>query len=219
MSDGFSPLAELKRLLPLQQRQQALSTSLQFLHRYILREIYQHPRILTTSDIKKVINDDPHQALSVLADADLIVLDDNQSSIFGAYPFSLLPTAFRLKLGDHWTYAMCALDALAVGPMFEAAVEIHSRCNITHTEVFIYQQGRVIESTIPPLTARDGLQIGIHWQSAGECAATSLCRDIVFLLDDAAALKWQQEIDDKTTIHSLHSGIELGADFFCPLLD
>ena len=68
-----------------------------------------------------------HQALVALDDDDLIRIADDQIDI--AYPFSVPPTPFVIRLPDGTErYTCCAMDALGVAPMIGQRVEIRSRC-------------------------------------------------------------------------------------------
>lgn len=68
---------------------------------------------------------------AVLADLkrrDLVVLDEGGEAITGAYPFTERDTEHRVTLGDVTLNAMCAIDALGVGPMYSRDTEINSSC-------------------------------------------------------------------------------------------
>lgn len=66
-------------------------------------------------------------ALATLAREDL-VHRGSDGEITVAYPFSGPPTAHRVRFPDgHEAYAMCAIDALGIAPMFQQQVEIRSR--------------------------------------------------------------------------------------------
>jgi hypothetical protein len=70
---------------------------------------------------------DPDSALLTLAREDLVHLD-SAGEISVAYPFSGRPTAHRVRFLDgHEAYAMCAIDALGIAPMFSQPIEIASR--------------------------------------------------------------------------------------------
>jgi hypothetical protein len=67
-------------------------------------------------------------ALVALDDDDLIRIRAGQIDI--AYPFSGVPTPFRLRLsGAGERYACCATDALGIAPMIGEPVEITSACH------------------------------------------------------------------------------------------
>jgi hypothetical protein len=69
-----------------------------------------------------------HQAVVALDDDDLIRIADDQIDI--AYPFSVSPTPFAIRLPNGSDrYACCAMDALGIAPMVGQRVEIRSRCH------------------------------------------------------------------------------------------
>lgn len=74
-------------------------------------------------------------ALEALAREDLIHLD-RHGEIAVAYPFSGRPTAHRVRFPNGPDgYAMCAIDALGIAPMFDQAVAIASRDPISGEEI------------------------------------------------------------------------------------
>jgi hypothetical protein len=91
---------------------------------------------------------------------------------------------------------MCALDAVAVAPMFDCPATVDSRCHVTDTPIRLRMNGaRALEARPSP-----GIRIGIRWRSPQVCAAHSLCREMVFLADAA--------------VLGLEEAIGLGAAFF-----
>lgn len=78
---------------------------------------------------------DLERALGTLADEDLVHLDGD-GEIAVAYPFSGRPTRHRVRFeNEREIYAMCAIDALGIAPMFEESIEIASRDPLTGEEV------------------------------------------------------------------------------------
>jgi hypothetical protein len=78
---------------------------------------------------------DPVDALQTLAREDLVHVDQT-GEISVAYPFSGRPTAHRVRFpSGHEAYAMCAIDALGIAPMFSQPIEITSR-DPSNSEVF-----------------------------------------------------------------------------------
>lgn len=65
--------------------------------------------------------------LATLAREDLVHLD-HEGEIAVAYPFSGRPTAHVVRFSSgHETYAMCAIDALGIAPMFDEQIAVRSR--------------------------------------------------------------------------------------------
>src|SRR5437763_1623372 len=68
-----------------------------------------------------------YDALAALDDDDLIRI--RAGKIDMAYPFSSIPTPFRVRVsGGRERYACCATDALGIAPMIGESVEITSEC-------------------------------------------------------------------------------------------
>lgn len=68
--------------------------------------------------------------LSALERKGFLVRDQHSNTIKAAYPLSIRPTHYRLTLKDkgRQRYAMCAVDALGVGPLFGVAVIVNAAC-------------------------------------------------------------------------------------------
>lgn len=78
---------------------------------------------------------DIEAALETLAREDLVHLGPD-GEIAVAYPFSGRPTAHTVRFASgHETWAMCAIDALGIAPMFDEPIEIASRDPITGEEI------------------------------------------------------------------------------------
>jgi hypothetical protein len=109
---------------------------------------------------------------------------------------------------------LIALDALSVGPMFNAEVEINSRCHITGTAITIHMQGGTLQEVRPSPDVR----VGVRWQNPTACAAHSMCLEMVFLKDQPTALEWQAGDTGNVSLFSLEDAVAFGAGFFTPLL-
>lgn len=208
-------LFRLNALLPLAERQAALDAPLQRLHRNTLKlfvELGRAPRsdeLAADTRINAV-----RAALERLRDNDLIVLD-RDGEVTGAYPFSAEATPHRVLVDDREVHAMCAVDALAISPMFHLPVVIESRCHVSEQAIRLCQNG----ASIDPQRSSQGVYVGIGWRSPGCCAAHSLCREMVFFASRALALEWQSGQVDIRSVFSLNEAIRLGMAFFLPLLE
>lgn len=109
---------------------------------------------------------------------------------------------------------MCALDALSVGPMFNAASTVKSRCHLCGAPIEVRMQGVTVVSASPGQP-----WVGIRWQGTSGCAARSLCLDMVFLRDRETAGDWRVQDRDNISILDLSSAVAMGAAFLCPLLE
>ncbi|MGB5541412.1 MAG: alkylmercury lyase family protein [Gammaproteobacteria bacterium] len=208
-------IEHLNSLLPLKDRQLALAPPLHALHRDILYGFAEtgvpptHAQIAARPGLG-----DADAALARLAGDDLIVLTPDRSGVAGAYPFTTETRAHRVQVNAHTVHAMCALDALAVAPMFETGTHIDSRCHVSKRPISVRMQGAQVTDAQPASP-----WVGIRWQGTSGCAAQSLCMEMVFLYDRATAGAWQQEDPGHIDIYNLPDAVEFAAAFFRPLLD
>jgi mercuric reductase len=212
--DLTAALDKLNSLLPLKARQSQLTPQLRNLHIAILSHFATAGQPLSRDQVAQQLGDtDVDAALTRLADDDLIVLSPDRRDIAGAYPFTAENRVHAVLVNGHTVHAMCALDALAIAPMFETATRIDSRCHITDTPVEIHMQGAELLSAMP-----GDVRVGIHWQSTLGCAAQSLCMEMVFLADAETAQRWQQQDSDNTDLYELPDAVRFAAAYFRPLL-
>ena len=123
---------ELKALNSLERQAARRAARQQPLVQLILRTFLQRGGPIPVEDIIAASPDDQatalHDALVALDDDDLIRMRAGQIDV--AYPFSAVPTPFRLRLsGGRERYACCATDALGIAPMVGEAIEITSSCH------------------------------------------------------------------------------------------
>ena len=196
-------IRKLNSLLPLKERQQALSPELKSCHRDILDSFLRYGAVKKNIDIAQ---------LDFLDKKDLIVLDENKS-VIGAYPFSLRRTEHQVSISNVNIYAMCALDAVAIAPAFNVETSIRSQCRESKEAIEITQSGDQLIAANP---SKD-ICVGIRWQSPNACSADSLCMDMVFLKNNEVALKWQGKSKD-CNIFSLQDAIIFAKRYFEPLL-
>lgn len=77
-------------------------------------------------------------ALGKLAHEDLVHLDGG-GEVAVAYPFSGRPTAHRVRFPNgQKAYAMCAIDALGIAPMFAQRIEVESRDPVSGETIGAY---------------------------------------------------------------------------------
>ena len=205
----------LHGLLPLRQRQRQLDSELQGVHRAILRSLAATGRPLRSTEIAGLLADgEATSALAHLSGQDLIVVDSDSGESIGAYPMTTETTPHRLSVNGNELHAMCAVDALAVSPMFGVETRIESQCDVTQCPVRLQQRGMEILRAEPSAD----LRVGIHWQDPSDCAAHSLCREMVFLRDPLASKEWQGDEADVRQTFTLTEAVEIAAAFFVPLL-
>lgn len=206
-------LIRLQVLLPLVARQATLPADWQAVHRAILHCFARHMRPPRLEELREWFPAlDMAAVLARLVEEDLVVCDAGRATIRGAYPFSAEATGHRVAFGGRCVHAMCAVDALAVAPMCGLDTEIYSDCAHSGQPVRVRQAGETVLEVVP-----QGLQVGIAWQGTGGCAAHSLCRDMVFLANEAVAQDWQAGRASHEVL-SLEAAHALASAFFRPLL-
>jgi len=202
-----SALARLNRRLPLAQRQSALPPEFAEAHRAILRAQFQTGLIPDSQAL-------PQGVLARLQADDLVVVSRDGTQIVGAYPMTTEPTPHLLVLPGRTIHAMCAVDALSVAAMYGGEVEIESKCRVTDAPVRVKMDGARIVSASP-----ESALVGVRWDEAsGVPAAHTLCMEMVFLRDQAAAKQWSGGDSESHTVLSLEEAAEFGARFFQPLV-
>lgn len=212
--DIQAAVTRLNLQLPLKARQAQLSPALKTLHQAILCGLIEYGRVPTGPELDPVIDKKKLEAgLRKLGEADLIVLDKAGRWPVGAYPLTSEQTAHRITVNGHTLYAMCALDALSVAPMFNETVSISSVCHLNHTPVRIQMQGDTLCDARP-----DDAIVGIRWQMPSAVAAHSMCMEMVFLENRATAEQWQDGDTDNISLFTLPEAVAFGKGFFLPLM-
>jgi mercuric reductase len=153
-------------------------------------------------------------AIERLGGDDLVVLNAHKTAVVGAYPMTVEDTVHHLRVNGRAVNAICALDAVAVGPMYDAEVAIESRCQVTGKPIRVHQKGHRILSAKPS----DDVRVGVRWQQPGACAAHSMCLEMVFLKDGDTARRWMEEGEGDKTEFNLDEAVAFGASFFVPLV-
>ncbi|MFU8858698.1 MAG: organomercurial lyase [Deferrisomatales bacterium] len=159
-------LQRLQEILPLAERRGRLAAPVAAAHREILRTFAERGRLPTAREVAAAAG---AGALAELARNDLVVLGAD-GEITGAYPMTTAETPHRVRVNGHALYAMCALDALAVAPMFGAEVETRSACHVTGAPIRVVQRGEAVTAADPP----ESLHVGVRWGPVGGTAAGSL---------------------------------------------
>ncbi len=208
-------LERLQGLLPLVKRLSRQALAARRVHRAILGEFARCGRTPERDTLAQLTQPEClDDVLASLGDADLIVRTP-RGGVTGAYPFTLERTPHLLTLPGATVNAMCAVDALAVAPVFDCEVAIASSCTVTGVPIAVRQRGDRVLAVSPA----QQLHVGIGWRQPHACAANTLCREMVFLRDHAVATAWQETDQECRTVYSLGEAIALGAAFFSPLLE
>lgn len=208
-------VARLNSQLPLKARQEQLIPALKGLHQYILHFLATHGRPPDNDELKQVSGikklDD---CLLQLGSDDLVVLNPDGRRILGAYPLTTEVTPHKVTLNKHSLFAMCALDAVSVAPMFATAVQITSSCHTSNIPISIHMRDSDILQVEPGM----GVMVGIRWQMPSAVAAHSMCLQMVFLKDRQTAEAWRQGDRDHISLFTLSEAVAFGMAFFLPLL-
>lgn len=202
-ASAVESLARLQAYLPVGVRQSALAPPLRSLHREILRAL------ATGADVPVLTA----AQLEQLRAADLVVVDAD-GRVSGAYPITREPTNHAVRYNGYVVHAMCAVDALAIGPMFGHPASVRSRCHGCGASIALEQD----DEAIAPASARDAVHVGIAWRETGGCAAHSLCREMVFFCNLTHAAAWQAAAPASHAVLRLPEAIRLAKAFFLPLL-
>ena len=208
--DGF---ARLTAIIPLAARQAALPPAWRAAHRAILASYAADGRPPRRVDLAAMPGIDDADTLLARLDGDDMVVLDATGEIAGAYPFTSETTPHTVTVGGASVHAMCAVDALSVAPMLGTATRIDSRCAVSGAPVRVVMEGLAVTECTPA-----GPLVGIHWAAASGHTAHSLCRQMLFLADEATAQQWQADAPDARRLYTLRQAIDLGAAFFVPLL-
>ena len=206
-------LKRLNEILPLQAGLKALSDDDAALYCKLLASYAQRGSTLTRDEVAALV-DDADQSLSNIVASKLIVVDD-AGNPSGAYPFTSEEREHKVHINGITAHCMCALDALAVSPMFDEHAEIDSQCRVTGEAIHIEQDGTAFRAGT--LEA----WFGIDWGAAKtdtSCAA-SLCTEMIFLASEHVAHEWLAESPDTREIFDLPTAVEFAAGFFVPLAE
>jgi alkylmercury lyase len=147
---------------------------------------------------------------------DLLGTDHLISEIVYAYPFTSQATEHRVALYGHVLHALCAIDALGVGGMFQTDVAITSSCRFCQTPINIStaNAGSAISAVTPAGT--------VVWYDLAyaEAAATSCCPSVGFFCSDDHLQQWLAARNPPRAGYRLTpaEAIEVGRAIFEPVL-
>jgi hypothetical protein len=206
-------LKRLNSILPLESGLKSLSDDDASLYCKLLNSYAERGSTLTHDEVADLV-DDADQALNNVVESKLIVLDANGNPV-GAYPFTSEEREHKIHINGVTAHCMCALDALAVSPMFDTPTVIDSQCRVTEEKIHIEQDGTGFTG------GTLDVWFGINWGAAKSdtVCATSLCMEMMFLTNETVARKWLAESPDTREIFDLPSAIEFSAGFFMPLAE
>jgi len=207
-------LDRLKAILPLKERQEKCNEQIKALHQQILFSFVNNGRILTMKEMAPYVSN-LNEALAVLKANDMVVFSEHGDPV-GAYPFTMEEREHKVHVNGFQVYAMCALDALAVSPMFGMDTQITSRCRVTGDPVHLHQSGKTIEN----LDEVGDVHFGIIWgaSDSGSSCAVSLCTEMIFLRDSKIARQWCMDDPENREVFALKEALEFASRFFVPLM-
>ena len=82
----------------------------------ILKSYVERGRTLNKSEITELV-EDVDDAINTLRSNDMVVFYDENEPV-GAYPFTMEQREHKISVNGHVIHSMCALDALAISPMY-----------------------------------------------------------------------------------------------------
>lgn len=151
-----------------------------------------------------------------LAEKDLIIWEEAEQCVQGAYPFSGLPTAHSVHLKDGpVTFALCAVDALGMPVMLGQGAHIVSRCAHCDTGIEVTVAPEELEQYRPPGS--------VVWFPLAEdvCCpvAQSRCPDINFFCSAEHGDAWWKTRDRPEGLWmTMGEAFEAGREIFGSLL-
>ena len=207
-------LARLQGILPLKERQEECSEQIKTLHQHMLHSFVSRGRILTRKEMTQYVSN-LEEAILSLRNSDMVIFSDNGDPL-GAYPFTMEVREHIVQVNGHQVYAMCALDALAISPMFGVKTQISSQCRITGDAFRIQMSGKTIEN----LHEASNIHIGIAWGAtdADTSCADSLCMEMMFLRDSKVTQQWLMDNSANREAFTLLEAVEFSSRFFVPLI-
>lgn len=204
----------LKKILPLTERQKKLSRELANVHKMILKSYVELGRTLNRDEISEHV-EDIDEAINTLRSNDMVVFDSNDEPV-GAYPFTMERREHVIKVNEHTIHSMCALDALAISPMYNLNTHIDSKCHVSGDKISIDQ----LDKEVLNKNENKEIHFGLNWNSAANnCCATSLCTEMIFLKDKKIADAWLAEDKENREIFTLDDAIDFATQFFKPLVN
>lgn len=210
-----SAVDRLNSQLPLKARQDLLTPTHKKLHQAILQSLARQGTPPTQDEMAGIVGEvQVATALHTLGAQDLVVLNTAGTEVVGAYPLTTEVTPHQLSIGSRTIYAMCALDAVAVAPMFATEVMITSQCHVSGDPIQIHMRGSEVIDSNPT-----EVMIGIRWKMPSGVAAHSMCTEMVFLKDTNTARQWQGDEQESISLFTLSEAIAFGMAFFMPLLN
>lgn len=204
----------LNDVLPLKKRQDRCENQIKLLYQKILLSFITTGRILSKFEMTKYVSN-VEDAIQVLEENEMLIISENGDPI-GAYPFTMEERENIVCVNGFQINAMCALDALAISPMYDVDVQIHTQCRITNIPIYLEQSG----ANIVNLNGTGDICVCIAWEAAEKDikCANSLCMEMFFVNDKKTATTWQKIETEKREVFTLEEAVEFASRFFVPLV-
>lgn len=154
--------------------------------------------------------------LRKLQSRDLLALDEDAGIIRYAYPFTEVATGIQVVLGEKTLNALCAIDALGVGDMYDTDIAVESRCRACGggVRVATASSGRELRDYSPA-----GAVVWYDLAYSGS-ASSSCCPAIAFFCADEHLGSWLDGQSPRRAgfLLSVQEALELGRAIFGPVL-
>lgn len=194
----------------------SLSPDENAIRRFILTHAPVLGRLPSFNEIEEYFTQIPDDRIRTillrLDQLDVIHLNNNQTAIAAAYPFSGSSTShvvvFKREVFKS-LHAMCAIDALGVGFMFNCDVVIESNCFHCNERVRIVIKDNEIVSLSPEEL--------VVWgdMDYSNCAAVSVCKNINFFSSKNHFNLWRKKSPDRSgSLLQIQEALYLGKMFF-----
>lgn len=204
----------LNKILPLAERQKKLDCETADIYQMILKSYIDIGRTLNKAEIAEHATD-IDKTINTLRSNDMVVFNSSNEPV-GAYPFTMEQRDHKVTVNGHTVHSMCALDALAISPMYHIKTHIDSKCHVTGDIVSIDQ----LDQEVLNRKENEEVHFGINWNSAtNNCCATSLCTEMIFLKNKKVADAWLSDDLENREIFNIDDAIEFSSRFFSPLVN
>lgn len=207
-------IARLDEVLALRIHQSELDPALRDAHRKLLRVFLETGRPPTGRDWAGGIG--AVEAVAALSEHKLVVTDSH-GEVTGAYPFTVEPREHRVTTRFGEVRAMCAIDALAVSPMYDLPATVHSKCRVSGVPLTIRQEGDAFEVVAPD----DTVFAAIDWAAGvnGATCAATLCTEMMFIVGEANCERWRQADPGNRQVLSMQEAVLFATAIFRPLVE
>lgn len=153
--------------------------------------------------------------LATLQHHDLVALSNTGENIITAYPLTDRPTGHIVTLSARRMNALCAVDALGAGAMYQQDAVVESRCRVCDGVIRIATAdlGRTVSTVYPPET--------VVWYDAlyDGSAASSCCTRTAFFCSDRHLNEWLRASGGRSGRRlSAEEALELGRALFATVL-